>query len=135
MALQSITLNLPDTIMRRAKRAADTLHHPVEEVLTSVLAAGLPDVEDAPLAQQAELTRMTWSSERDLWATARSAMPQQLQDELERLTALQAERPLAEQEGRRIETLRLEYGRITLRKARAYALLSLRSGRPLLAEN
>ncbi len=135
MTLQSITLNLPDVVMRRARQAADTLQHPIEDVLASVLAAALPDVEDAPPSQQAELARMTWLSERDLWATARSVMPDQQQDEFQRLAALQAERPLTEREQRRLETLRQEYGRTTLRKARAYAVLSLRSGRPLLAEN
>jgi hypothetical protein len=135
MGFQSITLNLPDVVMRRAKQAADTLQHPVEEVLASVLTVTLPDVEDAPPSMRAELARMTWLSERDLWTIAHSVMTDQQQEEMQRLAELQAERPLTAQEERRLDTLRQEYGRTTLRKARAYALLSLRSGRPLLAEN
>ncbi len=34
-----------------------------------------------------------------------------------------------------MESLRQEYRHVTLRKARAYALLSMRGGRPLLADN
>jgi hypothetical protein len=39
------------------------------------------------------------------------------------------------QESRTLAALREEYGRVTLKKARAYTLLSLRGGQPLLAKN
>jgi len=133
MGLQSITLHLPETVMRRARQTADVLQRPLEEVLTAILAAVLPDVEDAPADMQAELIRMTWLSDRELWAIAQSTMSDEQQEQLRHLTELQARRPLTPEEQESLEALRREYGRVTLRKARAYALLSLRGGRPLLA--
>jgi len=133
MTLQSITLHLPETVMRRARQTADVLQRPLEEVLTAILAAALPEVEDAPADMQAELIRMTWLSDGELWVIAQSTMPDDQQEQLRRLTELQTRRPLTPEEQETLEALRREYGRVTLRKARAYALLSLRGGRPLLA--
>lgn len=134
MTIQSVTLYLPEPVMQRARQAANTLQRPVEEVLTSILAATLPDVEDAPLDMRADLARMTWFSDQELWTIARSAMTEEQQEQLRRMTRLQARRPLTQEEQETLESLRQEYGRVTLRKARAYALLSLRGGRPLLAD-
>jgi len=121
--------------MRRARQAATALQRPLEEVLTATLAATLPDVEDAPPDMQAELARMTWLSDSELWIVARSAMPKEQQEQLRHLAELQTQRGLTLEEQEALETLRQEYGRTTLRKARAYALLSLRGGRPLLSES
>ena len=65
MTTHTVTLSLPEVIMRRAKQAANVLQRPLEEVLATMLAATLPDVEDAPLEVQADLARMTWSSDRN----------------------------------------------------------------------
>ena len=132
MTVQSVTLRLPETVMRRARQTANVLQRPLEELLTGLVAAALPDVEDAPLEVQAELARMTWFSGQELWSIARSTMPVEQQEQLRSLADLQTIRALtpAEQEAR--DNLRREYGRVTLRKARAYALLSLRGGAPLL---
>lgn len=130
--MQSVTLNLPDTLMQRATQTADVLEQPLEELLTSMLAATLPDVSDAPPTVQAELTRMTWLSDQELWAIARSQMTKDQQKKLRQLGEIQQQRALTQEEREEIALLRREYGRVTLRKARAYALLSIRSGRPLL---
>lgn len=130
--MQSVTLHLPDALMQRATQTADVLEQPLEDVLTSMLEAALPDVADAPPHVQAELTRMIWLSDQELWSIARSQMAPEQQKELRRLNAIQQQRSRQQEEQEAITLLRTEYGRITLRKARAYALLSMRSGRPLL---
>jgi hypothetical protein len=135
MAAQTVTLHLPEAVMRRARVAAKVLQHPVEEVLAAALAATLPDVENVPQDMQDELARMTWLSDQALWDIAHTTMSHEHQQQLLRLTELQDHRPLTTQEQETLETLRQEYGRITLRKARAYALLSLRGGKLLLADN
>jgi predicted anti-sigma-YlaC factor YlaD len=53
-------------------------------------------------------------------------MPEEQQQQLRTLTELRAERSLTPEEQETLEMLRQEYGRRTLYKARAYALLSLR---------
>lgn len=134
MALQDITLHLPDSVLRRARQAAVALQRPVEDVLATALAAALPDLEDVPADLRPDLARMTWMGDQELWALARSTMAVGQQEQLRYLTDLQSQRALSEAEALALEALRQEYGRVTLRKARAYALLSLRGGRPLLAE-
>jgi hypothetical protein len=120
--------------MQRARQAADVLQRPLEETLTAILTATLPDMEDVPLDMRAELARMTWLGDQELWTIARGAMVEEQQKRLRSLTNLQAQRTLTQQEREALDALRQEYGRVTLRKARAYALLSLRGGRLLLAD-
>jgi hypothetical protein len=133
MTVQSVTLQLPEAIMRRAKHAADALQRPLEEMLTDMLTATLPDVENVPIEMQGELARMTWLSNQELWTIAQSMMADDRQKQLQNLVELQIERPLTQREQITLDQLRQEYGRVTLYKARAYALLSLRGGQPLLA--
>ncbi len=135
MTTQMITLHLPETVLHRAQQAADALHHPLEDILTALLNAALPDVDDAPPEMQTELAQMTWLTPSALWEIARSVMSGPQQEQLGYLSDIQTQRPLTQTEQAQLETLRREYGRVTLRKARAYALLSLRSGRPLLAKD
>lgn len=135
MSLHSVTLDLPDAVMHRAQQAAHTLNVPLEDVLVDVLTAGLPEVVDAPPDMQAELARMTWLDDRSLWAASNGEMAREAQERLRQLSELQGRRGLNEEEEQALESLRKEYGRATLRRARAYALLSMRSGRPLLAGN
>jgi hypothetical protein len=81
---------------------------------------------------QAELTRMTWLDSQELWRMAREQMSAEAQEQLRQLTQVQGQRALTSKEQAQLDALRQEYGRITLLKARAYALLSLRGGEPLL---
>jgi uncharacterized protein YnzC (UPF0291/DUF896 family) len=62
-------------------------------------------------------------------------MAEDQQERLRHLSELPTQRPLTEEEQESLEGLRREYGYVTLRKARAYALLSLRGGRSLLSDN
>ena len=135
MSTQNVTLTLPDSLMRRAQQTARTLQRPLEEMLTDTLVAALPDLEDAPLDMQAELAQMAWLNEAALWAIAHSEIFSNQQETLQTLTDLQSQRVLTQDEQALLKELRREYGRVTLRKARAFALLSLRGGHPLLDEN
>lgn len=132
---ESVTLVLPDAVMKRAKEAANNLHLPLEQVLTQTLAVSLPDVEQAPPDMQQELAQMTLMHTDELWRIARSVLSGEQQEQLDTLFQVQQERELTTAELKTLTSLQSEYGRVTLRKARAYALLSLRSGTPLLANS
>lgn len=132
MVTQSITIQLPEAVIERARRAADLLHRPLEEVLTETLSASLPNLSDAPAELQAELTLMTWLGDQELWNIAQAKMSPEEQNQLEELSHHQQNLSALEQE--QLEKLRHVYGQITLKKARAYALLSLRAGKPLLSQ-
>ena len=131
--MQSVTLQLPESLLRRARQVAVALNHPLEDVLASTLSAALPDLDDAPLSMQIELARMTSLSDEALWELAQKTMPTAEQEQMQQLLDQQSDRDLTTEEAQQLENLRHQYGHITLQKARAYALLSSRNGRPLLA--
>ena len=131
--MTTITLTLPEPTMKQAQEAAAALQRPIEEVLSDILSAVLPATHDAPADMQAELTRMTWLDSQELWRIARGQMSTEAQEQLQELIHLQAQRPLGPEEQTQLDVLRQEYGRMTLLKARAYALLSLRGGEPFLS--
>jgi hypothetical protein len=132
--MTTITLTLPERIMEQAQQAAAALQRPVEEFLSDLLVAVLPTMQDVPDDMQAELIRMTWLDSQELWRIAREQMSVAVQEQLQQLTHLQGQRPLTPDEQAQLDTLRQDYGRMTLLKARAYALLSLRGGEPLLSQ-
>ena len=133
--MTTVTLDLPTQTMAQAKQAATTLQRPVEDVLIDILAAVLPSMEDVSAEIQVELTRMTWLDNQELWDIAKAQISDEAQLNLQLLSQAQASRTLASSELEQLESLRQEYGRITLLKARAYSLLSLRGGKPLLQNN
>lgn len=133
MSLQTITLSLPEKVVQQARQAAQASHRPFEEVIVATLAASLPNFDDVPAALQSELAEMSWLNDRELWQIARSMLKSPQETELQHLVEIQKERQLSDSEEKALDALRHEYGRITLCKARAYALLSLRGGQPLLA--
>ncbi len=132
--MTTVTLNLPDNIVLRADKMAQILHHSLEEVLTATLANTLPDVGDAPAGMQTELLRMTWLNDRELLQIAQSRLSEKEQMLLASLSERQGAGQAVPEEQQAVTELRERYGQITLRKARAYALLSIRGGSPLLDE-
>ena len=130
--MTTVTLNLPDSVVQRAARMAEVLQRSLEEVLTETLASNLLDVEDVPAEMQAELMQMTWLSDRELLTIAHDHLTEAEQAQLASLSERQGS--LNQEEQQLLEFLRERYERITLRKARAFALLSLRAGKPLLNE-
>ena len=130
--MATLTLEVSDSLLTRAHEAAEALNRPLEDVLIGALAVGLPDVHDAPDSVRSELLEMAFFDEESLWQIAKGEMAYAERQELQMLLDVQR-RPLFPQEQMRLQELRDSYGKAMLRKARAYALLSLGSGRPLLA--
>jgi hypothetical protein len=133
--MQTVTLNLPESLMQRAQAAAKTLRRPLENVLADMLDATLPDFAEAPLDMQSELLGMSFLTEQELWQAAQSQLAETQQAALQAIHETELARPLTLEEQEQKESLIAEYDRALLRKARAYALLTARSGRLLLAES
>ena len=130
--MATLTFEVSDSLLTRAHEAAQALNRPLEDILVGALAVGLPDVHDVPDSVRGELLQMTFFDEESLWEIAKGEMASAEQRELQALLDVQ-QRPLFPQEQVHLQELRESYGEAMLRKARAYALLSLRSGQPLLA--
>jgi len=80
-----------------------------------MLEAILPNVEDVPADLQADLARMTWLSDQELWDAANSTMSDDDQEELQQLSQLQAADSINASEQQMLESLRRTYGHVTLR--------------------
>jgi hypothetical protein len=128
--MMTVTLDLPEALVQRAGQAARVMHRPVEEVLAVLLEGALPALDDVPAQMQTELVEMTWLNDRDLTAIMDLAMSEAEQARLAELGV--RGNGLSPEEDGELQTLRDRYGELTLRKARAFALLSVRSGKRLL---
>jgi len=129
--MATLTFEVSDSLLKRARETAQALDRPLEEVLVGALAVGLPDVHGAPESVRNELLEMTFLDEESLWRIAKDEMASTDQREIQALLDVQR-RPLVPREEVRLQALRESYGKAMLRKARALALLSLRGGQPLL---
>ena len=129
--MTTITINLPDALAERVGGVARAVHRPVEEVLTAMLDGVAPSLDDAPEDIRAELVEMTWWEDARLMEAADATMSEEDQA---RTVELSTSGPSSPAEQEELEALRTDDGRITLRKARARALLSIRSGERLLAD-
>lgn len=123
MTIQTVTLSMPEAVYQRAKRAAEVLRRPLEEVIVETLSVVLPPLDDVPPETAQELSAMGELADDKLWAVARGVMAAKKQARLRALSAAQRDRSLTRVEVRELDELRREYGRVTLRKAQAYALL------------
>jgi len=111
MATNSITINLPDTVYQRARRATTLLNRSVEELL------------EAPADL---IARLPLSTDAGLWQVARSRMDTEDETLLHELLDTQAERELTNEEARQLEVLRQHAGRLTIIKSQVYSLLHQR---------
>jgi hypothetical protein len=123
MSLQTVTLAMPDSIYRRVKRSAEALRRPPEEIIVETLNVALPGVDEMPLKMAEDVATMRALPDEKLWEIARSVMLAKQQTRLRALSAAQRERALKPAELQKLDALLQAYGRTTLRKAQAYALL------------
>ncbi|EXJ15172.1 hypothetical protein [Imhoffiella purpurea] len=130
--MTSITIDLPDSLAQRAGGAARAMDRPLEDVITAMLEGALPSLDDVPEDMRTELVGMTWWDDATLMDAADAMLPVTQQ---QRMAELAGKGHASDAETQELEQLRCDYGRITLRKARALALLSVRSGKRLLAES
>jgi hypothetical protein len=107
------------------------VHQPVEDVIAAILDGVLPALDDVPADMQAELVEMTWLDDVALLAIAGALLSEA---DRRRLVELSGRDSLSDAERKELDGLRERYGKVTLRKARALALLSVRSGKGSLAQ-
>lgn len=124
--MNQMTISLPETLYRRLERAAAHRQMPLQELVAETLQATLPEIEELPPDMQEELRALENLNDTELQAIAESQMEMTDQETLEQLLDLQSMRELVSSERLEMEKLRTEYGRVLIRKARAYALLAER---------
>lgn len=130
MTVQTVTLNMPESVYQRAKLAADVLKRPLEDIIVDTLASTLPLLDDAPAEMAGELAAMAYLSDEALQGLANNVMLEERQAILHKLLDEQGRSELDEAGQRELAALMAEYGRHMLRRAKAVALLLAR-GRPV----
>lgn len=104
---QTVTLNLPDAIARRARAEAERSHRPVEDVLLGWI---------NQLATEAPIEAM---NDEQVLSVCETDLDPDQQSELSKLLGLQQEGRLVETSRLRLEALMTHYRRGLVRKARA----------------
>ena len=130
MTFQTVTLQLPETIYKSARRTAKVVKRPVEEVLLNALSSSLPPLEGLSPATMRKLTMLESLNDKRLWAIARSTLPRLRQQKLSRLLEKNQAGALLESELQVLDKLISESELLMLRKARAFVLLKLRGYAP-----
>lgn len=126
MTTASVTVRIPQALYHRLERAAARLQKPVEDLLTETLQAALSPADEIPENIWAEIATLDDLTRANLREVAESEMDPGDQQTLDHLLDLQSMGSLTGDQAARLGALRTEYGRILLRKARAFALLAER---------
>ena len=132
--MTAITINLPESKLSQLEQAANSLNRPISELLSDMVLAAFPQVDDVPDEMKIELLQMAWVDTSKLWHIAESQMELAEQERMQALVQQKIASRLLPSEEEELEELQRQYGRTTLRKAHAYMLLSLRGGKPILAD-
>jgi len=130
MTFQTITLQVPETIYKSARRTAKVVKRPVEEVLLNVLKSSLPPLEGLPPDMARELTELEQLTDKKLCSVARSTLPEARQQKLSRLLQKNQAGTLTKREHRTLDALVSASEILMLRKARAFVLLKWRGYAP-----
>jgi hypothetical protein len=126
MTVQSVTLNLPETIYEQIKRAAEKAQRPFEEVLLEAVAAVAPVVNVAPQQMQSALAQMAYLNDAALWQAARATIPDEQKERLEMLHLKQQQNMLTNEEKAEEQALLALYRETILVRAQAAVLLKQR---------
>ena len=62
-----LTLELPDDVYERVRRAAKGMNQPVEKALVDIVRAATPSLEKVPAEYRAELEAMEDLGDEELW--------------------------------------------------------------------
>jgi hypothetical protein len=129
MSHPMLTLELPEEIYERVRRAAKGMKQPLETALANIVKAATPSLEKVPLEYRAELEALEDLSDEELWELAeRRAAPAQ-QRRLTKLLAKNQRGELTDRERQALSGLRATLDRLMLQRSYAYLLLKYRGQR------
>ncbi len=126
MAMQTVTLRIPEDLYSRIKERAKRSRRSVEAEFIDVLALAVQGTEDLPPELAEAYAALDGFDDEGLWQAARSRMPSEISTELESLHLKQQRQGLSEEECETMERLSLEYDRFVLVRARAAMMLKER---------
>ncbi|MEW6206804.1 MAG: hypothetical protein AB1631_00450 [Acidobacteriota bacterium] len=132
MSRQAVTVELPEEIYDKVKRAARATKRPVRQMLVSILKSAMPSLDEFPPEYRAELEKMETFSDEELLETAKARLSSTQQRRLNYLLRKNQAEGLNGRERESLTALSKEADRLTLCRAYAYLLLKQR-GHPVPA--
>jgi hypothetical protein len=125
----ALTLELPEDIYERVRRAAKGMNQPMEKALVNIVRAATPSLEKVPAEYRTELEAMEDLGDEDLWRILRGRPAAAKQRRLEGLLDKSQRGSLTERQTQALSVLRADGDRLMLRGAYAALLLKYRGHR------
>lgn len=126
MSMQTVTLELPESLYRSAARIAQATQRPLVDILQESIEHTLPPLDDVSVEEAEELAQLSSLTDAELWRISAILLPAAEQQELQALLAQQGEEELTPVEQIRLQALLDEYGRLLVQRAHAWLLLARR---------
>lgn len=123
MAMQTLTINLPDERYEQLRERARSSQRSIQEALTALLVDALPVEHELPSALDAAIAPLALLSDEALWYAARTHLSADLVTDLEDLHLQQQREGLSEYDAAREARLLRQYERTMLVRAEAVCLL------------
>ena len=124
-----LTLELPEDVYERVRRAAKGMNQPVEKALVDIVRAATPSLEKVPAEYRAELEGMEDLGDDELWEISRSRFAPVKQRRIQRLLDKNQRGELTDRERQALAELRSAGDRLMLRRSYAALLLKYRGHR------
>ncbi|MFQ5632149.1 MAG: hypothetical protein ACE5I1_25550, partial [bacterium] len=129
-----ISVNFPEPIYHSLKRQAHALKTSVDEIVVQTVKQGLPIwVNMVSTQQEKELAKLNDLDSKNLRRIAQSKLSAKKQNKLDRLLEKNIASHLTSDEIEELDALQLEANLLTLKKAKALALLKSRNDKILLS--
>ncbi|MGH7598994.1 MAG: hypothetical protein ACREOI_21780 [bacterium] len=126
MSVQSVTLNLPETVYEQIQRAAIKTKRRVDEIMAEAVAAVAPIMDSAPQNLRSVLAQMAYLNDAALWQAARSTMTVEQRERLQLLHDKQQRETLTAEEKTEEQILLTLYRETILIRAQAVVILKMR---------
>lgn len=126
MAVQPVTLNLPEAVYRQVRRAAEKARRPVNDLLVEAVTAVAPVITAAPDSMRTALAQMAYLNDAALWQAARTTMAPAQRERLAGLHDQQQRGTLTTEEQSDEQALLTLHRETVLVRAQAAVLLKQR---------
>jgi len=126
MSVQSVTLNLPETVYEQIQRAAVKTKRRVDDIMVEAVAAVAPIADSAPKNLRSVLAQMAYLNDAALWQAARTTMFSAQREGLQHLHDKQQREKLTTEEQVEEQALVSLYRETLLIRAQAAVLLKMR---------
>jgi hypothetical protein len=126
MALQTITIELPENIYEQIRQAAEKTKRPLQDLLVEAVTAVAPVIDSASTNLRSALAQMAYLNDAALWQAARNTMSSVQQERMELLHHKAQREGLTQIEKEEEEQLLKLYRDTLLVRAQAAVLLAQR---------